>query len=310
MLRFARGRCRLVSLRALSEVTRKPQRQRAKRTNRQPTTREAKSATLKSDPVKSVLLVFLGLVVAAALSAQTEPTLRIGKITIRPLDVYSNSEAGHGRLYRLADRLHIETRPSVIEKFLLFREGDVYSPERLAETERNLRALGFLKSASVTASEPHDGVVDVTVITQDSWSIAPETQAGNRGGASTFGASLTDSNLLGLGKEVSVSWDKTIDRTRLGLDYQDPALNSQFWSTHLSYGKNSDGYDRRFLLRRPFYSFATPWAADVTWLAFKQDDRLFANGVTAAKFQQEHKLTQLAYGIARNPSDVRANRLT
>ena len=35
---------------------------------------------------------------------------------------------GTDALYKLADRLHIETRKSVIEKFLLFREGDPYSP--------------------------------------------------------------------------------------------------------------------------------------------------------------------------------------
>src|SRR5947209_616944 len=142
--------------------------------------------------------------------------LHVGRITIDSVDVYSPAEARKGRFYRAADALHIETHDSVIRKFLLFHEGDVYRPERLAETERTLRTLHFLKSASVTASEPHDGVVDVTVTTQDAWSIAPETQAGNRGGESTFGASLTDSNLLGLGKEVSLSWDKTIDRTRLG----------------------------------------------------------------------------------------------
>jgi len=252
----------------------------------------------------------LPLVLAIAFPLAAEPPLRVGKITIDSIDVYSKKEAAKGRFYRAADALHIETRDSVIRKFLLFREGDVYRPERLAETERALRALHFLKSASVTASEPHDGVVDVTVTTQDAWSIAPETQAGNRGGESTYGASITDSNLLGLGKEVSVSWDKTIDRTRLAIDYQDPALNSQFGSTHLSYGRNSDGYDRRFILRRPFYSFATPWAASVSWLSFRQDDRLFAGGRTTATFQQEHKLLQLDYGVARNPSDTRANRFT
>ncbi|HEY8182657.1 MAG TPA: POTRA domain-containing protein, partial [Thermoanaerobaculia bacterium] len=115
------------------------------------------------------------LVLAASIDAQP---LRVGKISVEPLDVYSASEKQAGAFYRLADRFHIETRRRVIEKFLLFREGDVYQPERLAETERNLRALGFLKSASVTASAPHDGVVDVRVVTQDSWSIAPETQAG------------------------------------------------------------------------------------------------------------------------------------
>jgi hypothetical protein len=128
-----------------------------------------RSVTLESPPVKSVILLFLGLTVAFALRAQSEPPLRIGIITIRPLDVYSSDEARHGRLYQLADNLHIETRRSVIEKFLLFRSGEPYSPERLAETERNLRAMQFLKSASVVASAPHDGLVDVTVTTQDSW---------------------------------------------------------------------------------------------------------------------------------------------
>ena len=138
-------------------------------------------------PVKALVLSFLCFAASAALIAQTAPPLRIGTITIRPLDVYSSDEARHGQLYKLADRLHIETRTSVIRKFLLFREGDVYSSERLAETERNLRAMQFLKSASVVASEPHDGVVDVTVTTQDSWSIAPETQAGSKGGKSKIG---------------------------------------------------------------------------------------------------------------------------
>src|SRR6478609_7194644 len=116
-----------------------------------------------------------------ATTAVSAAPLRIGKITIDSLDVYAASEAARGGVYRAANALHPETRDSVIHKFLLFKEGDEYKPERLAESERNLRALHFLKSATVVASEPHDGVVDVIVTTQDAWSIAPETQAGNKG---------------------------------------------------------------------------------------------------------------------------------
>src|SRR5437870_5714395 len=86
------------------------------------------------------------LFIATSLLAQTP--LHIGKITIDSVDVYSKSEERHGFLYRTADRLHIETRTSVIRKYLLFREGDVYVPERLQETERNLRAQHYLKSAT------------------------------------------------------------------------------------------------------------------------------------------------------------------
>src|SRR5437764_8642953 len=173
-----------------------------------------------SYPVKPFLLTLACLVGTVA---SAEP-LRIGTITIHALDVYSSEEAGKGWLYRVADRLHFETRQAVIEKFILFHTGDDYRPELLAQTERNLRALRFLKSASVVASPPHNGVVDVAVTTQDAWSIAPETQAGNKGGASTYGAQMTDSNVLGFGKDAEVLWSRGIDRSSLGMNYSDPAF--------------------------------------------------------------------------------------
>src|ERR687892_409615 len=117
--------------------------------------------------VKALLFSFA---LFGATAASAEP-LRIGKITVHALDVYSSEEASKGWVYRVADRLHIETRRAIVEKFLLFHAGEEYRPELLAETERNLRAMRFLKSASVVASAPHDGVVDVTVTTQDAWSI-------------------------------------------------------------------------------------------------------------------------------------------
>ena len=253
---------------------------------------------------------FVPFVVALALSPLLAAQTRIGKIIVNPLDVYSDPEAKRGAFYQLADKLHIETHASVIRKFLLFHEGDVFRPERLAETERNLRTLHFIKSASVTATEPHDGIVDVIVTTQDAWSIAPETNAGNKGGAATYGANITDTNLLGLGKEVSVQWDKTVDRTRAGIDYQDPALNAQFWTAHLAYGSNSDGNDQRVQFRRPFYSFATPWSADVSYIGFRQHDRLYAGGRSFARFQQSHRFVNASFGLALNPNDEFANRFT
>jgi hypothetical protein len=261
-------------------------------------------------PVKALVLSFLWFLIAHALIAQTAPPLRIGTITIRPLDVYSSDEARHGQLYKLADRLHIETRPSVIRKFLLFREGDVYSPERLAETERNLRAMQFLKSASVVASEPHDGVVDVIVTTQDSWSIAPETQAGSKGGKSTVGATLSETNLLGLGKDLELGWQNGVDRSRIGVVYSDPAFFAPYWKANFSYGVNSDGYDHRFQVSRPFYSFATPWATEFSFTGFRQFDHLYADGIETERFRQKHREIVGSFGMALDPNDRSAHRLT
>jgi hypothetical protein len=235
--------------------------------------------------------------------------LRVGKVTIDTLDVYSDHEASRGFLYRAADRLHFETRPSVVENFLLFHEGDEYRPDRLAETERNLRALHFLKSASVVASEPHDGVVDVTITTQDAWSIAPETQAGSKGGAATLGFDLSDSNFLGYGKQLEVGWDRNIDRSGTSVDYDDPAFFAPYWNSHFTYRQNSDGYNHRANIRRPFFSFATQWSVDIGLSALRQDDKLYDRGVTFDRFRQDHQRYAISFGRALTNSDRYADRV-
>ena len=252
--------------------------------------------------------LLLSLVVLAGTVVSAEP-LRIGTVTVRALDVYSSDEADKGWLYRIADRLHIETRRAVIEKFLLFHAGDEYRPETLAQTERNLRALRFLKSASVVASAPHDGVVDVVVTTQDAWSIAPETQAGSKGGANTFGATLTDSNLGGLGKEVKLEWDKSVDRSSVGIDYLDPAFFAPYWNAELTVSKNTDGYDHVVSVTRPFYSLTTPWATELAFTGYKQDDHLYADGLERERFHHHRREIRGSYGVALSATDDHATRL-
>src|SRR5450756_15584 len=99
----------------------------------------------------------------ACASALAEGPVRIGTIRIESVDVFSPDEAAKGWIYRAANTIHMQTRESFLRKQLLFREGDVLDIARLEETERNLRALPFIKIASVTASVPQGGVSDVLV---------------------------------------------------------------------------------------------------------------------------------------------------
>ncbi|MCU1348159.1 MAG: hypothetical protein JWO56_1189, partial [Acidobacteria bacterium] len=184
-----------------------------------------------------------------------------------------------------------------------------YRPERLAETERNLRALHFLKSASVVASEPHDGLVDVTVTTQDAWSIAPETQAGSKGGTSTLGFDVSDSNFLGYGKQLEVGWDRNVDRSGTSIDYDDPAFFASYWNARFTYRQSSDGYNHRVNIRRPFFSFATQWSADFSFNAMRQHDKIYGGGVTIDRFREDHQRYALSFGRALTDSDSYADRI-
>ena len=74
----------------------------------------------------------------------------IGEVKIRVGDVFDTSVEGESAwLYRTANKLHIETRPSVIRDQLLFKPGEPYRHRLVQETERILRANGYLYDAVV-----------------------------------------------------------------------------------------------------------------------------------------------------------------
>jgi hypothetical protein len=256
-----------------------------------------------------------GLAIAAvfgflAAGAAGEEPLRIGRIEIHSLDVFSPEEASRGWLYRAANSLHIKTREDVIRKFLLFQEGDPYEPAVLAESERNLRALHFVKLASVVARVPHDGVVDVDVTTQDGWTLELGGNLGSSGGKTTYGMSLSENDLLGTGRQVSIDYDKEIERTVRSVSFSDPYLFKPYWRGALAYENNSDGSRRFAEIVRPFYSFTTPWATDALYDDFGQTEKIYASGVISSQFRQDHRQILAAYGVALTHSESGAQRIS
>lgn len=236
--------------------------------------------------------------------------LRVGTITIVTEDVFTDEEAAAGRGYRWTNALHVATHPGVIRKFLLFSEGEPFDPEKLAETERNLRKLGFLKAASVTASDRYDGTVDVTVVTQDSWSTEPGISVGSKGGSSDWGVELKESNVFGTGREISILYDKNPDRSRQGLQLRDPAFIRRYWNAELLYMDNSDGVQSRFDLTRPFYSIETPWAVDVVADDLEQSEKIYAASREVQQFVRLHSRILTGYGLALRRSASSAHRVS
>jgi len=236
--------------------------------------------------------------------------VRIGRIRIESNDVFSADEASKGWIYRAANSIHIETRPSFLREQLLFQEGDPLDIALLAETERNLRALPFIKSASVIASAPHDGVSDVLVVTQDAWTTEPGGSFGSKGGRTTYSFELTETDLLGRGQLLSFAYAQETERTTRSIVFEDPYLFRPFWRTRIFLADNSDGRQRQFELARPFYSFSTRWSADGLVSRVAQEDKLHAGGEEVDRFRQEHHETLGSYGAALSASELQADRLT
>ncbi|KPJ94737.1 MAG: hypothetical protein AMJ55_05865, partial [Gammaproteobacteria bacterium SG8_15] len=109
---------------------------------------------------------------------------KIGNIIVTRRNVFDpNKPEEDIFVFRLANAFHVTTRDSVIRRQLLFQPGDVYAYRVLAESERFLRANGYLVDAEIkpVRYDNTKNIVDIEVITQDSWTFTGSISFGREG---------------------------------------------------------------------------------------------------------------------------------
>lgn len=254
----------------------------------------------------ALALVFSGLATAstaepsaAELKALATSGARIGTITILPGDVFDPSKPGEDRsAYRLANRLHVQTRAETIRKVLLFKQGEAFQPRLLAESERLLRTRKQIQDAKIRVTGVRGQEVDVEVRTQDVWSLEPEISFGRSGGQNKSSFGIKESNLLGTGYSVSASYFDSVDRSGQEFEFETPELGSRRWRASLAFADNSDGRAYAFTAARPFYSFDTPWAFAIQGSDRSFDQYLYELGEKTDGFAVDARTAELSLGKA------------
>ena len=180
---------------------------------------------------------------------------RIGTITIRSEEIFDlNDPRENKKLFRVANRWHINTRAGVIRSQLLFASGEPYRRRLLEETERNLRHLSFLREPRIRPVAWHDGLVDILVETHDVWTLQLGPSFGRSGGKNDTSVEFQDHNLLGFGKTLIAGNSHGVDRDSTYFEWRDPAVFGGRWTDSFRWAHNSDGHDWRVQLHRPFYA--------------------------------------------------------
>ena len=88
----------------------------------------------------------------------------IGSINIANQNIFDLERPDEDRaLFRLANRLHVTTRPAVIKNQLLFEPGARFSGQAIAESERIIRANRYIQKVSIVPVRQQNGVVDINV---------------------------------------------------------------------------------------------------------------------------------------------------
>jgi outer membrane protein assembly factor BamA len=245
--------------------------------------------------VNRISFAIIVCVALCAAAAESQAPLRIGRITIEATPVFKASDAGG--FYRGVNLLHVQTRPELLRRFLLFKEGDPYDPAKLAETERNLRLFDFLTSVSVTAGPPHDGVVDVVVATQDAWTTDVTGDFSNEGGKSAYNVDVTQKDLFGSGSALDLRTESGIERRAHSIEFLHPGIFGPYWNLDAFYSHNSDGNEERLQLNRPLFSYTTRWATSFFFDHDLRNERIFKLGEVSSRFRHEHREISLSRSL-------------
>jgi hypothetical protein len=211
--------------------------------------------------------------------------------------------------YRAANSLHITSREGFLRSMLLFEEGDPYSAAAAEESARLLRSLGFINPVYITAAEVEGGV-EVTVETRDQWSLQVGADAGLSGSRGSYGFQLQEENLLGWGKELTLSYESDVERDGWGIRYRDPNIAGSRWTANLAYEDRSDGSLERVLVERPFYALHTARAWGGWWESELLTEYLYSESESVVEGVRDTRIVRGWFGARLPGAGAVTRRLT
>lgn len=244
-------------------------------------------------PIRDAFMALLAavflFVVPVSVPAQTweeleEESAVVESIELRIRNVFDLEDPRQDHtLGRLANFIHIRSREKIIAREIIFQPGVPVSASLVRETERNLRALSYVREAEIIPGRSDDGTLRALVVTDDAWSLKGGFKFRYEGREAEWGVNVEEVNFLGLGKKLHLGYEDTRERQTLKGGYRDPRLFGSRWQLDGSYADLSDGRRRSFSLRRPFYAMATEWAAMATVFAEESSVRFYHLGEEVAR---------------------------
>jgi outer membrane protein assembly factor BamA len=224
----------------------------------------------------------------------------IGRIIVQPDEIFDESLPGeNGWIYRTANKLHIRTKPSVIRKQLLFKEGEPFRKRLIDETERMLRTHDYLYDAKITPIAYDGKSVDIEVRTKDVWTLNPGVSFSRGGGENDVGAQIEEKNLLGTGQQLKLEWESNVDRETISFGYRDPHFLHSFSRLGVAYEDADDGETWQLDFDRPFYALDTRLAGGIALLDSQRNDPRYAYGHKVGEFAHRDENHEAYGGVSR-----------
>jgi outer membrane protein assembly factor BamA len=228
----------------------------------------------------------------------------IGEIRIDNQNIFDlDNPKENNALFQLANKLHIRTRPDVIRRTLLFKNGEPLSVRLIEETERLLRSNHYLYDVRIRPVAYNNGIVDIEVATRDTWTLNPGFNFSRQGGSNSTGLNLKEYNLLGTGIAMGLARTSDVDRSGQEFTF---SRNNAFdgWTTVEYTNANfDDGQRNSFTLNRPFYALDTRWAAGVSASTDERIDSIYNSSNIIGQYRHQSESGQVYGGFSKGLVD-------
>jgi hypothetical protein len=236
---------------------------------------------------------------------------RIGEIRVDARNIFDLGDPREDNwLFRLANSLHVRTRPEVIRRDLLFKPGERVSARLIEETERFLLSKSYYYAVSIVPGAYGAGVVDIDVITRDTWTINLNAKYSRSGGENVSQLGIQDTNLAGTALTLGYFQSSTPDRK--GSEFEASYPQAFDGHTQLAYqqGRYDDGFRKVATVSRPFYALDTRWAYGATWERYSRIDPIYNAGDNVAGYRHASEGGELYAGWSRGLRNGWTQRLS
>ncbi|MXX72411.1 MAG: BamA/TamA family outer membrane protein [Gemmatimonadetes bacterium] len=216
----------------------------------------------------------------------------------------------------VANRLHRRTRPSFIERELLFKAGDCLEPLMLDESERLLRALPFIAEADVYTVPIGGDEVHVVVDTRDDWTLKLDVRGDWDDRLRLTHVGLTEENLWGTGTLIGFYLSERDEKRDLGGQFRTEQFAGTRLDAHVSGGRTRTGvfftesvsypfvgevgqwaFVESFALREDLFPYAAPAGSSFTNASLPIQTR-YGEATLGRRFGTPGDLTVLAGGVS------------
>ena len=191
----------------------------------------------------------------------------------------------------------------MIEDILLFEARRPFVARLLDESARTLRARGFIADATVDAARlrPATNRSTSTCAFATRGRSRLDLKLNRSGGETEWGIGLSDDNLFGTGKELTVSLLERVDRDETYSSYGDDNVLDSRVRLGAVLANASDGHRRSIAVERPFYSLDTRWALGGIVRDEQRVDTMYDLGEEIDEFRHDIDGISLARRLVARP---------